>query len=140
MDETQNKPWWKSLRTETILLAAVLIALVTWIIIDQRSSRIEQVTEPLEVVSGKLDEVIMKREQDKQVLLSHIDSLHAADTIYVKEQTRVINRYYYENNRINNLDDNSQFGLLSKNLAKGAAREQSGYYDVPNSGRGEDSK
>jgi hypothetical protein len=129
-----------NLSTELILLVAVLISLIIWIAIDRRASNVQRVIDPIEQMSSRVDSIIEKREQDKQILIDHIDSLKSSDTVFIHQQTRVINRYYYENNRINNLDADGQFGLLSKNLAKGAAREQSGYYDVPDRRRGENSK
>jgi hypothetical protein len=83
-------------------------------------------------------------EQNNKVLQDKIDTLSAKqqallynakeiDTVIVyqveKPVVKNINKYYYENNRIDNLSDSGQFGLLSKNIADAKARERRGDFD-----------
>ena len=110
----------------------VFVACVVWLIADGvRKNTIVFDDKPLIQMNAKLDSVIHVRESKIDTLLARIDSRKRVDTVIVRSQTKVFNNYYHENTRINLLDDSSQFGLLSKNLTKGAERERDGYYDVP---------
>jgi hypothetical protein len=118
------------------LLFGVLASLLIYVVIQQQLFKVEKVIDPIEQVGLRLDSIILLREEEKAQILYAIDSLKSKDTIFVHRQTRIINNYYHENNRINRLSDSGQFELLSKNLSKGLSREREGYYDMPNGGRG----
>lgn len=121
--------------TGVLICVVLILALIVWGISDgvkeARPKPIES-----EAIYFKwnehLDSVITKRTEKIDSVKLWIEASKAQDAVTVREKTKVYNNYYYENNRINNLSDSGQFGLLSKNLTKAAERERNGYYDVPN--------
>jgi hypothetical protein len=111
------------------LLLGVLIGIVGLDLYKGKPSNANE--ELLLKINAAKDSTIAARLLEKQTFLQYIDSLKGADTTIYNQETRTINRYYYENNRINTASADSQAMLLSKNLTKGLKREREGYYDVP---------
>jgi hypothetical protein len=130
---TETKLTWKD-NTAFLIGVVLFICAVIWAVVDGLNKDKVVVVDdtPLEKMNERLDCLITERNKKIDAILAKIDTLNLKDATTVREKTKVYNYYYNENNRINLLDDSSQFGLLSKNLAKGTERERSGYYDVPN--------
>lgn len=133
MEQEQNffDKWWPAFRTVAvfILLGVLIYFLSQDIIKHDVETYLEKETDALQV---KIDTISAKQgrllNQNKQV-----------DTLIVyqveKPLIKNINRYYYENNTINNLPDSGQFGLLSKNISNARAREQRGDFNNLPDGR-----
>lgn len=91
----------------------------------------DDVEKTLLKINAAKDSTIAARLIDKDSLKRYIDGLKGLDTTIYNTETKIINRYIYENNRIDNAPADSQATILSKNITKAFKRERDGYYDVP---------
>ena len=132
-EETEQIQQQPSVNKYVLMAVALLFGVLIGIVgLDLYKGKPNNANEELLLkINASKDSVIAARMLKEQVFLNYIDSLKDADTTIYNQETRTINRYYYENTRINTATSDSQASMLTKNLAKGLQREREGYYDMP---------
>lgn len=132
MEETEQQPQLSVNKYVLMVMGLLLGVLIGIVSLDLYKGKPNNANEELLLkINASKDSVIAARMLKEQVFLNYIDSLKDADTTIYNQETRTINRYYYENTRINTASSDSQADMLTKNISKGIQREREGYYDMP---------
>ena len=132
MEETEQQPQLSVNKYVLMVMGLLLGVLIGIVSLDLYKGKPNNSNEELLLkINASKDSVIAARMLKEQVFLNYIDSLKDADTTIYNQETRTINRYYYENTRINTASSDSHADMLTKNISKGIQREREGYYDMP---------